>query len=311
MIHTGVSFLKKPPPRKMQQQQFYSPALHQHYHDYQTYPPRIRENMGIYDGHYVFFALPDQTPFYPVPSAYGFPVYPQFIQPGYDSRDFFLPGPLQYYYSYPAGAMYYDQNNNYYVNQEQNLQWPRSHLQESDQGPDLLSRFSFAPEDETVILDLDADENYALENQLQESDQGRNIQLRLNSRFAPEDDTPLRALDVEFVNEEGNLASVTTLIPADDPIVEFLQQLVPEDRISKSYSLPEATISEQLKTRNYQTLADQEPEICVVCQCEYENGETIGTLECRHEYHADCIKRWLMKKNVCPLCTREGIQQKS
>nr|XP_027076892.1 probable E3 ubiquitin-protein ligase ZFP1 [Coffea arabica] len=297
----------------MQQQQFYSPALHQHYHDYQTYPPRIQENMGIYDGHYVFFPPPDQTPFYPVPSAYGFPVYPQSIQPGYYSRDFFLPSPLQYYYGHPpAEAMYYDQNNNYYVNQEQNLQWPRSHLQESDQGPDLLSRFSFAPEDETVILDLDAEENYPLENQLQESDHGRNIHLRLSASFAPEDDTtPLRALDVEFVNEEGNLASVTTLIPADDPIVEFLQQLVPEDRISKNSGLLEATISEHLKIRSYQTLADQQPEICVVCQCECENGETIGTLECKHEYHADCIKRWLMKKNVCPLCKREGIQQKS
>ena len=81
---------------------------------------------------------------------------------------FFLPSPLQYYYGHlPAEAMYYDQNNNYYVNQEQNLQLPRSHLQESDQGPELLSRFSFAPEDETVILDLDAKENYPLGNQLQ------------------------------------------------------------------------------------------------------------------------------------------------
>ena len=137
------------------------------------------------------------------------------------------------------------------------------------------------------------------------------MHLRLSPSFAPEDDTPLRALDLEFVNEEGYLASIRTLIPADDPIVEFPLQSIPEDRISKNSGLPEATISEHLKIRNYQTLADQEPEICVVCQCEYEDEETIGTLECRHEYHADCIKRWLMKKNVCLVCKREGIQQKS
>ncbi|XP_027075806.2 uncharacterized protein [Coffea arabica] len=279
----------------MQRQQFYSPALHHHYHHYQEnmgiYPQRIQENMGIYDGQCVFFPPPDQTPFYPVPSAYGFPVYPQFIQPGYDSRDFFLPSPLQYYYGHPAEAMYYDQNDNYYLNQEQNLQWPQSHLRESDQTPDFLYRLSFSPEDETVILDLDAEENYPL------------------GSFASEDESPARALDVEFVNEDGSLASVR--IPADDPIVEFLLQSVPEGVNSENSGLTEATISEHLEIRNYQTLADQEPEICVVCQCEYENGETIGTLECRHEYHADCIKRWLMEKNVCPLCTREGIQQKS
>ncbi|CDP04765.1 unnamed protein product [Coffea canephora] len=96
------------------------------------------------------------------------------------------------------------------------------------------------------------------------------MHLRFSSTFTLEDHTPLGALDREFVNEERNLASFRTFIPAD-----------------------------------------QEPEICVVCQCEYEDEETIGTLECRHEYHADCIKRWLMKKNVCPPCTREGIQQKS
>ncbi|XP_027177758.1 uncharacterized protein LOC113776908 [Coffea eugenioides] len=150
-------------------------------------------------------------------------------------------------------------------------------------------------------------ENYPLENQLQESE----MHLRLSSSFAPDDTPPLRALDLAFINEEGYLASIRTLIPADDLIIEFLLQLVPEDRINKNSGLPEATISEHLKITNYQTLADQEPEICVVCQCEYENGEIIGTLECRHEYHADCIKRWLMKKNVCPFCTREGIQQKS
>jgi len=36
---------------------------------------------------------------------------------------------------------------------------------------------------------------------------------------------------------------------------------------------------------------------------EYKNEEEIEIIQCRHEYHVDCIKRWLheKEKNVCHL----------
>lgn len=37
-------------------------------------------------------------------------------------------------------------------------------------------------------------------------------------------------------------------------------------------------------------------------QEEYITGETIGTLNCGHDFHSNCIKQWLLKKNVCPIC---------
>ena len=37
-------------------------------------------------------------------------------------------------------------------------------------------------------------------------------------------------------------------------------------------------------------------------QDEYKNKENIGILRCGHEYHADCLRRWLLEKNVCPMC---------
>ncbi|XP_057472765.1 uncharacterized protein LOC130761290 [Actinidia eriantha] len=60
-----------------------------------------------------------------------------------------------------------------------------------------------------------------------------------------------------------------------------------------------------LQIRTHSSPADQlssEPDICVICQGEYENDERIGTLPCGHEYHVDCIKKWLQQKTVCPLC---------
>jgi len=44
-----------------------------------------------------------------------------------------------------------------------------------------------------------------------------------------------------------------------------------------------------------------------VSQDEYKNKEEIGILQCGHEYHADCVRRWLQEKNVCPLCKSKAL----
>ncbi|XP_055809011.1 uncharacterized protein LOC129877521 [Solanum dulcamara] len=49
-------------------------------------------------------------------------------------------------------------------------------------------------------------------------------------------------------------------------------------------------------------VADVESDICAICQSEYEHEESIGALQCGHEYHTDCIKQWLLKKKDCPMC---------
>eukprot|EP00252_Welwitschia_mirabilis_P007986 TRINITY_DN196_c0_g1_i1.p1 TRINITY_DN196_c0_g1~~TRINITY_DN196_c0_g1_i1.p1 ORF type:complete len:367 (+),score=50.00 TRINITY_DN196_c0_g1_i1:309-1409(+) len=41
---------------------------------------------------------------------------------------------------------------------------------------------------------------------------------------------------------------------------------------------------------------------CSVCQDEYEANDELGKLYCGHTYHAECIKQWLLQKNLCPIC---------
>ena len=45
---------------------------------------------------------------------------------------------------------------------------------------------------------------------------------------------------------------------------------------------------------------------CLVCQCEYENGEKLSVLPCSHTFHKDCIEQWLLEKEHCPYC-RQSI----
>ncbi|KAK2993427.1 hypothetical protein RJ640_004301 [Escallonia rubra] len=83
--------------------------------------------------------------------------------------------------------------------------------------------------------------------------------------------------------------------------------LVLAERSSQS-GLSGETISQHLGTRTHVEVANQEPEICVICQVEYEADEPIGSLQCGHEYHADCIREWLLTENVCPLCRATALK---
>ncbi|KAI0524668.1 hypothetical protein KFK09_004048 [Dendrobium nobile] len=41
---------------------------------------------------------------------------------------------------------------------------------------------------------------------------------------------------------------------------------------------------------------------CSVCQEEYEMDDEVGKLGCEHRFHIECIKKWLLRKNACPVC---------
>ncbi|OIT39856.1 putative e3 ubiquitin-protein ligase hip1 [Nicotiana attenuata] len=82
------------------------------------------------------------------------------------------------------------------------------------------------------------------------------------------------------------------------------------DTYAQSSLEKEEIIEKCLRTRTYcgststsKVEVNSEGEICVICQGEYVNDEIIGTLECGHEYHISCIKKWLLRgKKTCPIC---------
>ncbi|KAF5766577.1 putative transcription factor C2H2 family [Helianthus annuus] len=52
---------------------------------------------------------------------------------------------------------------------------------------------------------------------------------------------------------------------------------------------------------------DQNLSFCTICQMDYNDEEKIGMLDCSHEYHVDCIEKWLVEKNSCPVCKCTGL----
>jgi hypothetical protein len=53
--------------------------------------------------------------------------------------------------------------------------------------------------------------------------------------------------------------------------------------------------------------SDEQQHCCTICFSELEAGDRVGALPCDHVFHVDCLKGWLRRRNVCPLCLMENV----
>ncbi|KAL5711420.1 RING-type E3 ubiquitin transferase [Ranunculus cassubicifolius] len=87
--------------------------------------------------------------------------------------------------------------------------------------------------------------------------------------------------------------------------MSYEELLALEERIGNvSTGLSEDSMSNCLKEKTYY-LSDEthDENNCVICLEEYKSQEIVATLvNCGHDYHTDCIRKWLSMKKVCPIC---------
>lgn len=44
---------------------------------------------------------------------------------------------------------------------------------------------------------------------------------------------------------------------------------------------------------------------CVICRLDFEDGDSLVVLSCKHKYHTECINNWLQINKICPVCSTE------
>ncbi|KAJ4726389.1 putative Ring finger protein [Melia azedarach] len=129
-------------------------------------------------------------------------------------------------------------------------------------------------------------------------------------------------LEIPEFYEVGNYVDHHRDMRLDIEDMSYEELLALGERIGNvNTGLSEEAVTSRLKTRIYLSTAtninleepasvDQEPDSCIICQEDYRDYEKIGTLDCGHEYHAGCLKKWLFVKNVCPVCKSEALATK-
>ncbi|KEH38657.1 putative transcription factor C2H2 family [Medicago truncatula] len=112
----------------------------------------------------------------------------------------------------------------------------------------------------------------------------------------------------DLIDEDENLVDEHQDMRLDIDNMSYEELVALGERIGNvSTSLPEKTIESQLKTKLYSPYDSQEIDACMICQEEFKIQEKIGILQCKHGYHVDCIIKWLMIKNICPICKLEAL----
>ncbi|KAJ0939480.1 putative chromatin regulator PHD family [Helianthus annuus] len=83
------------------------------------------------------------------------------------------------------------------------------------------------------------------------------------------------------------------------------------DRATERYNngggVSKNQVIKNLKVLKYSG-SGEEGELCVICQDEFKREEMLAVLECKHRYHPRCIKEWLIRMNVCPVCKSQGLK---
>ncbi|XP_065022810.1 E3 ubiquitin ligase BIG BROTHER-related-like [Musa acuminata AAA Group] len=54
-----------------------------------------------------------------------------------------------------------------------------------------------------------------------------------------------------------------------------------------------------------ESVQDDNAEQCIICRLEFEDGDSLVLLSCKHKYHPDCINKWLQINKACPMCNTE------
>ncbi|KAH9607508.1 hypothetical protein KSS87_017438 [Heliosperma pusillum] len=116
-------------------------------------------------------------------------------------------------------------------------------------------------------------------------------------------------------NDDGSArASISRIVMLAEALFEVLdeihqQSVVLSSRPSLSSigSVPAPNdVVESLPLRIYANspkLQSEEVAQCYICLVEYEEGDDMRILPCRHEFHKKCIDKWLKEiHRVCPLC---------
>ncbi|MFS8001114.1 putative transcription factor C2H2 family [Helianthus anomalus] len=125
-----------------------------------------------------------------------------------------------------------------------------------------------------------------------------------NQNYVPYQTPPLE--ETSFFNTYDSLTLDETLIMQEiEEEIYALQGLVAAGT-SGAGGLSEEEISERLHVYSSQGKMS-EVDACCICLGEYEKKEKMGRLECGHRFHAECIRRWLLSKNVCPMCRSTAL----
>ncbi|KAL6601334.1 hypothetical protein ACP70R_044554 [Stipagrostis hirtigluma subsp. patula] len=178
---------------------------------------------------------------------------------------------------------------------------------EDAEGSDYEEEFDEDEEVEPEVDPAEFEDDEAYARALQDAEE-REVAARLMALAGLSD---WRAVDVEHEEEHAN-------DPQDawqevDPEEYSYEELVALGEVvgTESRGLSADTLA-SLPSVTYkaQDMQDGNTEQCVICRVEFEEGESLIALPCKHSYHPECINQWLQINKSYARCAVQKFPQK-
>lgn len=145
----------------------------------------------------------------------------------------------------------------------------------------------------------------ALERLIQEYSEGSEGDVRNDTRMLSFEEQLSRAImdsqrmmmEGGYGNPDGSAAGSGVSENARSRWDRFQYSATPEVQAKVGYGSVGHEECEKDDTQS----SEDEPH-CSICLSEYEDGETLVGLPCKHIYHEDCLSSWCTNHIRCPLC---------
>lgn len=96
--------------------------------------------------------------------------------------------------------------------------------------------------------------------------------------------------------------------------------MIGQDHVEAAATAPHGQTHLMLRTQIYNTASealtaknvddDDDDVACAICFGPIEHGDRVGALPCHHLFHAECLKTWLVRRQVCPLCQSTDVVER-
>lgn len=114
---------------------------------------------------------------------------------------------------------------------------------------------------------------------------------------------------------EGSAFADVTEKTATERLEEDLSTSTDSDATSSSSETDLVDVEMQLDRSEASSREDNRSQqkdgcSCVICSKEYALGDQIyesNNSQCKHEFHKECIDKWLNFQNSCPICTQPFV----
>lgn len=90
-----------------------------------------------------------------------------------------------------------------------------------------------------------------------------------------------------------------------DSLLEEIMRSMPDQN-----GAPPASEEALSQVQEYDYKPREESDICAVCHEDFHENDRVSKLPCKHEYHKDCVMKWLKMHNLCPIC-RTPLKEES